>query len=119
MWKLPPLSLTLSLADVHIWRVSLALPQKQLSAMANNLSSDEKTRANRFKFSKDQNAFVAARTILRDILARYLNTEPASLHFSYSQHGKPFLPDESLQFNLAHAHDMAVYIIAKQHVVGI
>jgi 4'-phosphopantetheinyl transferase len=58
--------------------------------------------------------------MLRCILARYINLPPAELVFSYNQHGKPQLEnDSSLQFNLSHSGDLALLAIGKEFPLGV
>jgi 4'-phosphopantetheinyl transferase len=91
--------------------------------LAQTLTPDETGRAERFFFEKDKNHFVAARGVLRDILSRYLSTEPAQIRFQYNDYGKPALGptfvQSGLTFNLSHAHGLALYAIAHHRQVGI
>jgi 4'-phosphopantetheinyl transferase len=87
--------------QVDVWRASLAL----LPDLRAVLSPDELQRAARFYFDKDSRHFIAARGWLRTVLARYLDTSPASLRFDYGAHGKPALSEAGdLRFNLSHSH---------------
>jgi 4'-phosphopantetheinyl transferase len=87
------------------------------------LSPDEMARADRFHFVNDRNRFVVARGLLRELLGNYLQQNPASLSFSYGQHGKPSLSGEyaasELCFNLSHSAGLAVYAIARGRNLGI
>ncbi|HEY9848970.1 MAG TPA: 4'-phosphopantetheinyl transferase superfamily protein [Leptolyngbyaceae cyanobacterium] len=94
-----------------------------LQSLAETLSPDEKNRAERFHFERDRKRFTAARGILRNILSRYLNTEPQQVEFTYSSRGKPSLArtynDRNLQFNVSHSQDLAVYGITLDRAIGI
>lgn len=81
------------------------------------LSADEKVRAARFHFAHHQHRFKISRVRLREILAMYLNKNPATLHFQYHTHGKPYL-ENALQFNLTHSKDLALLAIC-HYPVGI
>ncbi len=87
------------------------------------LSDDEWSRANRFHFEEDRNAYIAARGVLRIILGQYLNAEPTQLRFTYNQYGKPFLlPEtnpEKLQFNLSHSDGLALFAFTRQREIGV
>lgn len=123
LWHSPPINLVLSKDVVHIWRADLNLPELQIQSLAKTLSPDENNRAFRFYFERDRKHFIAGRGILRSILGRYLNLEPAQLQFSYSSRGKPALANlgigETLSFNLSHSHESALYAIAYTPLVGI
>jgi 4'-phosphopantetheinyl transferase len=85
------------------------------------LSRDEQMRATRFHFSRDRSRYVAARGMLRVLLGNYLGAEPATISLESTSHGKPVLADSSipLNFNLAHADDLAIYALARDCVPGI
>lgn len=115
-WYPPPERLVLSADEIHVWRANLRVPGQQLESYYHTLSLDERTRAAKFHFSKDHNDFVAARGILRNILARYLGQDAAALRFCYNSAGKPAVmpvpQNRELQFNLAHSHGLALYAFA-------
>lgn len=50
--------------------------------------------------------YLLTRCLLRQELARRLNTPPQLIRFEYSQHGKPGLPGHALHFNLSHSADL-------------
>lgn len=114
-WLKAPSDLSLGSSDVHVWQVNL----DAIAIDPTILSIDEQSRADRFKFEQHRQRFVAGRGFLRSLLARYLNTDPSALEFSYGSHGKPFLKHFPIQFNLAHSQHLAVYAIALDRAVGI
>jgi 4'-phosphopantetheinyl transferase len=86
------------------------------------LSEDETLRANRFRFAKDRNHFIVARGLLRKLLASYLLIHPAELRFSYRENGKPCLQQSgrsSINFNLAHSHNLAIYAFSQGRELGV
>jgi 4'-phosphopantetheinyl transferase len=114
-WQNPPDCFKLDDSDVHIWQVNL-------DAIVLNsaiLSIDERSRADRFKFEQHRRRFIAGRGFLRSLLSRYLNTDPSRLEFSYGSHGKPFLKDARIQFNLAHSQHLALYAVTIERSIGI
>lgn len=67
-------------------------------------------------------SYMACRTCLRDILARYLrDTAPSRIVFSKTANGKPVLanPNERLFFNVAHTVDTALIAVSSTVAVGI
>jgi 4'-phosphopantetheinyl transferase len=123
VWFEPPERLILGSNAVHVWRVSLDQSPSQIAFFQNNLDDDERSRADRFCFSRDRERFIVARGILRAILGRYSNRAPESLSFSYSTHGKPALASESdadaLRFNLSHSHGKALYAVSRGREIGV
>jgi 4'-phosphopantetheinyl transferase len=126
-WRRPPPDLTpplpLPADEVHVWRASLTQPQDRLQHWRETLAQDEIERARRFHFERDRGHFIAARGILRQILGRYLNTEPHRLNFNYTYYGKPSLTDDSggeeLRFNLSHAGELALYAVSHSRELGV
>ncbi len=85
--------------------------------LQNVLSPDERMRAARFTFDRDQRRFVVAHGVLRHILAGYVGHAPSKLQFGTNPYGKPHLVGSpSLRFNLSHSHDVAMIAIARAEV---
>jgi 4'-phosphopantetheinyl transferase len=87
------------------------------------LSTDERMRAGRFHFARDRDRFIACRGILRELLARYLHQDAATIQFSYGPHGKPDLAGGNghhpLFFNASHAGALAIYAVTSVCPVGV
>ncbi|MGL4501095.1 MAG: 4'-phosphopantetheinyl transferase family protein [Planktothrix sp.] len=106
---------------VHIWQANLTGSPQYLEFYQSILADHELKRARRFKFERDQQAFIIARGILRIILGHYLNLSPEQIKFKYSSNGKPSLDQDPspLHFNLSHAQGKAIYAIALEENIGI
>lgn len=115
----PPLSVD----SGHLWCFSLACPAQRLQHLAGLLSDEERRRAKRFVFIRDRRRFVAARGLLRVILARYLACKPEDLVFRYDAYGRPELEQESgpgeLRFNVSHAFERAVFVVSSNRQIGV
>ena len=106
--------------EIHIWQATLAGSKEYVAEMRSLLSADEIQRADRFIFEKDRNRFTVARAILRLILENYGEVSARNLKFEYSPAGKPSLASpSSLDFNLSHSGDLAVYAIRTGTSIGI
>jgi 4'-phosphopantetheinyl transferase len=113
-WRSAPAQLQLTPGDVHLWRWRLdRVPEVP------GLAADEQLRADRFRFDRDRQSFVAARSGMRKILGRYLNQDAAAIEFTYGSHGKPFLADGAIAFNLSHSGDWALLAVARDRAVGV
>jgi 4'-phosphopantetheinyl transferase len=122
-WHPPPAELTLSSAQVHVWRVGLEPDASSVEQLQRSLSADESQRAARFYFEPDRRRFIVARGALRDILGRYLGMPPSELGFCYSSYGKPALahvPGEGrLRFNVSHSYELALVAVTRDREVGV
>jgi 4'-phosphopantetheinyl transferase len=110
-------------SEIHIWLQQLSLSPPALALLHSSLSEDEKQRASLFQFDRDRVRFVAARGTLRTILAQYLKTPQAKIRLCYGKQGKPFLPSdangETLNFNLSHSQDVAIFAFGRDRDIGI
>src|SRR5438093_3103118 len=86
-----PRSFQLASGEVHIWCASLDVPPETSARLYATLTPDERTRSARFRFERDQQRFIVARGVLRDLLGRYLQTQPGQVSFVYNAFGKPDL----------------------------
>ena len=77
--------------EVHVWLARLDQPLEMVTRSRSILSSEEKSRADRFHFEKDRTAYTVARAALKSLLAKYLDLPATDICFEYSAHGKPFL----------------------------
>jgi 4'-phosphopantetheinyl transferase len=123
IWQHPVQQPKLDHYQVHVWLANLDLPTAVIEQLATILSTDEIARANKFKFKKDRNSYITARSILRQLLANYLQINPDQLKFEYSDRGKPRLsasmPNNSLQFNVSHSQEYALYGFIYDHAIGV
>lgn len=123
VWQNPAPNLVLLDDEIHVWRANLNLATQHIEKLESVLSEDEKLRANRFKFSKHRQRFIAARAILRQLLARYLEVSANKINFTYNPHGKPELGscfnNIHLQFNISHSEDLALYSFNYEQKIGI
>jgi 4'-phosphopantetheinyl transferase len=85
------------------------------------LSSDERLRADAYRFTADRTAFVARRAALRRLLADVLDVSPEELRFSIEGLGKPVLayPAADLAFSVSGTSGVAAFAIAHSGRVGI
>ncbi len=113
--------MSLGESEIHVWRAELDAPAAAHDRLKRHLSPDELARASRFVFEEHRRRFVAARGILRDVLARYLGCTPAALQFRYGRRGKPEVDSGGLdlRFNLSHSGGVAVVAVARGREVGI
>jgi 4'-phosphopantetheinyl transferase len=120
IWQIPLQPNKLRDNQVHIWRANLELSTLEIEQLTTLLSTDEIARANKFRFVQHKSRFIAARGILRQLLGNYLEVSPSSLTFTYSDRGKPQLPQNShLQFNLSHSQEYGLFGFTLNHLIGV
>ncbi len=104
--------------EADIWHSNLTLAAHDLTVAQTLLQPDEFAKAQRFRFAKHRDRYIAARASLRTILSFYLDIPAKDILFTYDTNGKPFVYDSPIHFNLSHSEDLAVYAISR-HDVGI
>lgn len=109
--------------EVHVRLFNLAVAAERLEQLEKLLAPDERERAAHLIDHRIRNSFIAGRGQLREILAGYLEREPANLFLSSNPHGKPFLNEQHplypLNFNLSHSADLAMLALCTGSEVGI
>jgi 4'-phosphopantetheinyl transferase len=109
--------------EVHVWLARLDQHLDRVAASRAILSSDERTRADRFHFEKDRTAYTVARAALKSLIGKYLDIPPTEIHFEYSAHGKPFLTIKAnppgISFNISHSGTLALLAFGIGRQVGV
>lgn len=122
-WQPGPQRPQLAHEEVHVWRAQLP----QLDGLDDLLSDEELARAGRIAGQRQRLLWARSRGALRALLARYLDTDPASVVLSASAEGKPCLRDQhaeqasasELHFNLSHSGELALYGFTRAGPIGI
>lgn len=108
--------------EVHIRLFSLAIGEAERPGLEQLLTPEERQRADRLLDRQVRNRFIAGRGRLREILAGYLEQEPAGLLLTTNPYGKPRLEDRhdhGLRFNLSHSGDLCVLALALNCELGV
>jgi 4'-phosphopantetheinyl transferase len=101
--------------QVDVWRIAVAAFEPRTDALTALLSADERARAERFHFRRDQVRSVVARAGLRVLLGRMTGLAPESLDFVYGANGKPALAQSfpPVHFNLSHSGDVVLVALSR------
>lgn len=83
------------------------------------MSPVERDRARAFKRDAAREHFVTSRGLLRQTLANYANCQPRDLQFEIGPHGKPFLLNRKLFFNLSHSNDSLLLAVSDMQEIGV
>lgn len=106
--------------QAHVWQVNFSKQSDNISFFLNLLSDNEKEKASKFRFKKDQNQFIISRGVLRVLSASYLNTNAKEIEFKYGEYGKPeFDFNCDLKFNISHSGDVGVLGFVLNFDIGV
>jgi 4'-phosphopantetheinyl transferase len=114
---------SLALDEAHVWQFDLDTQFSTDQQWESLLSSDERERALRFHFPVHRRRFAATRGFLRIVLGAYLDTDPKTLFFRYSDKGKPALggmhTSDPLRFNLSHSENVVLLAVTLGREIGV
>ncbi|WP_339028195.1 4'-phosphopantetheinyl transferase superfamily protein [Bradyrhizobium symbiodeficiens] len=109
--------------DVEIVGIRLDSPADVSAAVWQLLSRDEQRRAERFRYPQHRQQYVLTRAGLRRLLAERLHLPARAIEFVENSYGKPRLSPAhapaTLEFNLSHSENLAVYAFTRRHAVGV
>ena len=119
----PPVH-SLSKNQVRVWTADLSRFACHLSFFRSLLSPEERARAARFTFERDERRFVLSHGLVRRLLSHYLGLEPAYISFHYSMHGKPAVQSNAdksadVRFSISHSADCLVCAVSLGREVGV
>jgi 4'-phosphopantetheinyl transferase len=113
------------LADggLHVWLADLATAPESIQRL---LSESERGRAGEILSGSRRRLWARSHGILRDLLGRYLRSEPSALALSTPAGLRPRLtpeaapgPQPPLAFSLSHSGSLALYAFAVAPTVGV
>lgn len=111
--------------EVHVWYLfSDSVGEGAwLDACRSMMSAAERQRHERFAFDRHRRRFLISRGLLRTVLSRYADVEPAALQFVENEHGRPELARASIlspvRFNFSHTDGLLACAVALDREVGI
>ena len=119
-----PTVYSLSKNEVRVWMADLSRFVCHLSSFRSLLSPEERARAARFTFERDERRFVLSHGLVRKLLSRYLGPDPARISFHYSEHGKPAVQGNAnksadVRFSISHSADCLVCAVSLGREVGV
>ena len=105
-------------ADIWLLDFS-ALTETQIAHFSTVVSAEELTRAQTFK--RNQHHFLAARALVRAMLAYYTGVLSTTLEFAKKDQGKPYLINapSPIYFNLSHSGNFAALAVSTVGEIGI
>jgi len=91
----------------------------QLEEFHSCLSTEEKARADKFKFPELKDTYVACHGKLRHLLSEKTGEEAGKIQIDTGKFGKPELAEHPLHFNISHSKDVFAIAISEETEIGI
>lgn len=108
---------------VDIWRATLAGDPRDPTAAAAILAPDERARMAAYRDPALGLRFARGRSILRRLLAGYLQERPEAVPLRYGMYGKPALggrfTGSGWEFSVSHSGDLALVAVTRGAWVGV
>lgn len=108
--------------QVCIYRIDLDRMQLNEDILSNMpyLSSTEKSRLDKYRFTIDKFRFGIGRIAIRLLCSKQLGIDPAEIHLTFNPYGKPkIVQNKDLQFNISHSGNSIVLGLGIEHEIGV
>lgn len=106
------------LADATvIYRIQLDSETAKEKLHLANLNPDERELADKLKLPRKRRCFVATRSILKQMLARYIGISIEDLRIPQNEYGKPYT--DGMEFNVSHSRDWALIALNRRRPIGV
>lgn len=76
------------------------------------LNAEEKARYKKYLSPAKQREFLLGKLLTRHVISQYTGEKPEKVSVAYNSENKPFLPDQTLFFNLSHSGNAFAVIVA-------
>jgi 4'-phosphopantetheinyl transferase len=121
-WEQPKVIPPLSEGEVQVWRLDLSAPApaRPTEESLRLLDAAERKRAEQIRSEVGRQEFVAARRLLRRLLAAATSDDPRRVAFTFGAAGKPRMdPACGVEFNVSHSRGLVVVAISRVGTVGV
>jgi 4'-phosphopantetheinyl transferase len=108
--------------EVLLFRGEAPAEEAESPAFRAWLSTEERARAERFRFARDRRRYVFRRAFVRGALGALLGRAPGDLGFGATAKGAPYLdpaPALSLRFSLSHSEERLLLAVARERMLGV
>jgi 4'-phosphopantetheinyl transferase len=106
--------------EVHVWWATIEQLLPDFDRFWGCLSPDERARWDRFRFAADRERYLAARGMLRRLLAKYSGIDSKMIEFEYGHNAKPGAQlNSEFEFSVSHSGALIVQAFTRARRVGI
>lgn len=109
--------------EIQVWHAFNEVDEQDYSKLKELLSLDEIERASRFRFERHRMQYVIGRSLLRMLIAAYLQEDARAIRFHHTAKGKPELLSADnaagLHFNIAHSGRVLLFGFTRNRKIGI
>ena len=114
---LEDLSTSLEDTGIAVWCIDLN-DLKERDRLESMLSTEEKSRADSYRYQTDRDTFVTCRGLLRVLLGVYTGENPMDVELTASPSGKP-MTRGSVDFSVSHSSNYALIAVSEEGSIGV
>ena len=107
------------MVQISLYHIPSALKEITFDQAYSLLNEEEQASAARMKAERRLHEFVLGRYQLKNLLAEKLKTAPSSITFQKRKHGKLYLDNSPVFFNLTHSGEYLGIGISEKYEIGI
>lgn len=105
--------------ELHIWNYTIDEKDFVEEQLRPILSAEEKSRASEFVYDKDAVKYICNHVFRKQVLAKYLSIPASKVQYSYTNFGKPYLENSSLNFSHTYRSNKALLAVYLDATIGV
>lgn len=107
-------------SEIHVWFLDIGnYDEYHMKSLFDILTLDEKAKMSHYVHVADQKRFLVGHSMLRILLSRYLAREPDDIILLNSKHGKLYMPQSNVSFNISHSGNRVALAFVKEKKIGV
>ena len=103
------------MTDYKIYNIN-GMSEQEYDRYFSLMTPEKRERISRFRFEQDRKRTVAGEMLARQMLAAYSGIEEAALTFAIGEHGKPFVKNIQLMFNISHSGNLVLCAVSDRQI---
>lgn len=107
---------------IDVWLFEIHRIPLEIDQLKTMLSSEERTRAKRFKFLNDHHRYIVQHGMLRVLLSRYMKKEPQQVEIRTNLNGKPYVTSQdrsAIHFSASRSDEFVMLAFSCINSIGI
>lgn len=90
----------------------------QALSFESHLDVFERGRFKKIANKEKRHSFVVCRFVTKLLISEFFHVDPSTLHFQYTERGKPYMTTPGIEFNISHSGNFAL-IGVSHHQIGV
>jgi len=104
---------------IDIYYANCRVHQRVHDMMLSLLTTQELEVYYKYKIGYRRREYLVGRYLLKTLFGYYLNTKPKDIAVLIDDYGKPYVPEQDIEFNLSHSLEMVVCAVNVGRKIGV